>query len=423
VKRKKHLNVLLANKDVRRLFIADNISIIGDYFSYVALAGMVKEVTDSNFLVALVYVAFTLPSFFTTPFGGPTVDKFDRKKIIVFISLAQALCAVGFLFASNSRIWIAFAAQIAITCLSSFITPAFGAALPNLTRSDDELRQANALFGSSWGAMVFIGAAAGGFFSQAFGRRATFTADIATFLVCAGLVALIKTPMQQQRTTEHRSRMRPFADMKEAIHYAKSDHTILALLSSKTMFAFGAGTVSQLSVLAIDVFHKGDGGSGMLLAARGFGASIGPFLVMRFVRNNMPRLLKVCGTAGIAYAVLYVATASSPNIWIACLCVMGAHLGGGAQWTLSTYGLQVRVPDHILGRVLAGDMAIAILVMGTSSFAAGILGELLPIRLAIAVIGATSGITAVVFLLATMGIRKRLHSEMQQQSDSTRAYQ
>jgi predicted MFS family arabinose efflux permease len=326
------------------------------------------------------------------------------------------------LFASNSRIWIAFAAQISITCLSSFITPAFGAALPNLTRSDDELRQANALFGSSWGAMVFIGAAAGGFFSQAFGRTATFTADIATFLVCAGLVSLIKTPMQQQRTTEHRSRMRPFADMKEAIHYAKSDHTILALLSSKTMFAFGAGTVSQLSVLAIDVFNKGDGGSGMLLAARGFGASIGPFLIMRFVRNNMPRLLKVCGTAGIAYAVLYVATAASPNIWIACLCVMGAHLGGGAQWTLSTYGLQVRVPDHILGRVLAGDMALAILVMGTSSFAAGILGELLPIRLAIAVIGATSGITAVVFLLATMGIRRRLRSEMQQQSDSTRAY-
>ena len=91
MKRKKHLNVLLANKDVRRLFVADNISIIGDYFTYVALAGMVKEVTDSNFLVALVYVAFTLPSFFTTPFGGPTVDKFDRKKIIVFISLAQAL--------------------------------------------------------------------------------------------------------------------------------------------------------------------------------------------------------------------------------------------------------------------------------------------------------------------------------------------
>jgi hypothetical protein len=183
------------------------------------------------------------------------------------------------------------------------------------------------------------------------------------------------------------------------------------------MFAFGAGTVSQLSVLAIDVFQKGDGGSGALLAARGFGASIGPFLIMRFVRNNMPRLLKVCGTAGITYAMLYIAAASSPNIWIACLCVMGAHLGGGAQWTLSTYGLQVRVPDHILGRVLAGDMAIAILVMGTSSFAAGILGEFLPIRIAIAVIGATSGVTAVVFLLATMGIRKRLRSEMQQQSN------
>jgi hypothetical protein len=75
------------------------------------------------------------------------------------------------------------------------------------------------------------------------------------------------------------------------------------------------------------------------------------------------------------------------------------------------------VPDHILGRVLAGDMAIAILVMGTSSFAAGVLGEILPIRIAIAVIGATSGITAVVFLVATTGIRQRLRSEMQLQSN------
>ena len=407
--------VLIKNRDVRRLFIADNISIIGDYFSYVALAGLVKEITDSNFLVALVYVAFTMPFFFTTPLAGPVIDKFNRRNVIVVVSLLQAVCAVGFLFASDSRIWIAFAAQIGITCLSAFVNPAFSAALPNIVKDDEELRQANALFGSSWGAMVFIGAAAGGLFSQAFGRTATFTADIATFVICAGLVALVKTPMQEKRGEHHSTVIKPIADMKEALHYAKSDHTVLALLASKTTFAIGAGAVSQLAVLAIDAFGTGDGGTGVILAARGVGAAVGPYVMMRFVKNNLPRLLGVCGYAGLVYALLYIGAAASPNIVFACLFIFGAHFGGGAQWTLSSYGLQVRAPDNIRGRILSADYAFATLMMGVSSIVAGILGEFLPIRTSIAIMGLTSGMAAVVYLFGTAKLRARLRSEQPQQ--------
>lgn len=407
--------VLKKNRDVRRLFIADNISIIGDYFSYVALAGLVKQVTNSNFLVALVYVAFTMPFFFTTPLAGPVIDKFNRRNVIVAASLMQAVCAGGFLFANESRIWIAFAAQIGITCLSAFVNPAFSAALPNVCKDDEELLQANALFGSSWGAMVFIGAAAGGFFSQAFGRSATFMADIATFLVCAAIVALVKTPMQQKRGEHQSTVIKPIADMKEAFQYAKRDHTILALMASKTTFAIGAGAVSQLAVLAIDAFGTGDGGTGVILAARGVGAAVGPFVVMRFVKNNLPKLLGVCGYAGLAYAFFYICAAASPNIVFACLFIFGAHFGGGAQWTLSSYGLQVRAPDNIRGRVLSADYAIATLVMGVSSIIAGVLGEFLPIRGSIAIMGLSSGVAAVVYLLGTAKLRARLRTELPQQ--------
>lgn len=84
-------SVLLENRDVRRLFIADNISIMGDYFTYIALAGLIKDATNSNLLVALVYVAFTLPSFFFSPVGGAVVDKFDRKQVLVIVSLLQTM--------------------------------------------------------------------------------------------------------------------------------------------------------------------------------------------------------------------------------------------------------------------------------------------------------------------------------------------
>lgn len=404
--------LLRSNRDVRRLFIADNISIMGDFFSYIALAGLVKDFTDSNLLVAFVYVAFTLPSFFLSPLAGPVADKIDRRKILITFSLLQALCGVGFLFTTDNRIWLGLLAQTLITGMSAFINPAVSAALPNLVRNDTELRQANALFGSSWGVMVFAGAAIGGLFSQVFGRTATFAADIATFLIAAALIARIKTPMQQQRTESHQTRVRPIADMREALHLAKSDHTIFALIASKTTFAVGAGAVGQLAALSVDAFHSGDGGLGLLFAARGVGSALGPIVATRFVRNNIARLLTTCGIAGFLFAFGYLGASVSPTLITASLCIMAAHFGGGAQWTLSTYGLQIRSPDSLRGRVLAGDMALVTLMLGVSSVAAGVLSEYFAVRTAMAIMGIAAGVAATLNMTLTSSMRRRLRNEL-----------
>ena len=407
-------SVLRTNRDVRRLFIADNISIMGDYFTYVALAGLVKDSTNSNLMVALVYVAFTLPSFFISPIGGAVVDKFDRKQVLVIVSLMQALCAVGLLFVTASTIWLGLLAQVCITALSAFINPAVSAALPNVVRNAEELRHANALFGASWGAMVFLGAAFGGYFSQTFGRTATFAVDIATFVIAAGLIALIRTPMQEQTASPARTPVRLWHDMREAFHFAQSDHAIFALTASKATFAVGAGAVSQLAILAADAFQSGDGGHGLLLAARGLGAALGPLLVTRLVRNNFSRLLTICGISGFAFSLCYLGVSVAPTLGVACLCIMVAHFGGGAQWTLSTLGLQMRSPDHLRGRVLAADMALATLMMGLSSIASGVLGEFFPVRIAIAIMGGTAVVAASAFMLTTHSLRQSLRSELSQ---------
>jgi MFS family permease len=409
------MGVLRTNTSVRNLFFAQNISVIGDYLTYVALVGLVKDATDSTFLVSLIYAAYVLPSFFFSPIAGPIVDKFDRRKIIVFVSALQAICGVGFLLSSADRIWLALLTQIVISSLAVITLPAFSSALPNITRNDEELRQANALFGSSWGASVFIGSALGGLVAATFGRTATFVADIATFAVCAGLVALIKVPMQERKAHAVREPVRPIADMREAFHYAKENNVIFALMASKTTQAVGAGAVGQLAVLAIDAFDTGDGGSGLLLAARGFGAALGPFIFMRFARNNMPRLLLLCGVGGTMWSVFYLAASASPVLWLAVISIGAAHIGGGAIWTMASYGLQISTEDHIRGRVIAGDMGFAMLVTGLSTIGTGILGEIFPIRIAIAIVAAISMLCSLSYLLGTMGLRKRLRSEMLQQ--------
>ncbi len=410
------MGVLRSNASVRNLFLAQNVSVMGDYLTYVALVGFIKEATDSTFLVSLIYAAYVLPSFFLSPIAGPIVDKFDRRRIIVFVSALQAICGIGFLLSNADRIWLALLTQIVISSLAVITLPAFGSALPNITRNDEELRQANALFGSSWGASVFIGSAIGGLFAATFGRTATYVADIGTFVVCAALIALIKVPLQERKAHAVREPVRPIADMREAFHYAKENNVIFALMASKTTQAVGAGAVGQLAVLAIDAFNTGDGGSGLLLAARGFGAAIGPFVFMRFARNNMPRLLLLCGVGGVMWSIFYLAASSSPALWLAALSIGVAHIGGGAIWTMASYGLQTSTEDHIRGRVLAGDMGFAMLVTGLSSIGTGILGELFPIRIAIAIVAGISGLCSLSYLLGTIGLRKRLRSEMQQQS-------
>jgi MFS family permease len=410
------MGVLRSNVNVRRLFVAQNVSVMGDYFTYVALVGLVKEATDSTFLVSLVFAAYVLPSFFLSPLAGPIVDKHDRRKVIVFISSLQAICGVGFLLSNADRIWLALLTQIVISSLAVITLPAFGSALPNLTRNDEELRQANMLFGSSWGASVFVGSAVGGLFTASFGRTATFAADIGTFMLCAALVGLIKTPMQERREHAVSEPVRPIADMREAFHYAKENSVIFAMMASKTTQAVGAGAVGQLAVLAIDAFNTGDGGSGLLLAARGFGAAIGPFIFMRFVRDNMPRLLLLCGVGGLIWSVFYLAASGSPLLWMAVVAIGAAHVGGGAIWTMASYGLQISTPDHIRGRVLAGDMGFAMLVTGLSTIVTGILGEIFPIRIAIALVAGVSGLCSVAYLVGSLGLRKRLRSEMQLQS-------
>ena len=397
------LHLLRTNRDLRWVFIAQVVSFLGDWFVFVALAGFVDDATDSELLVSLVLVSFALPSFLASPLAGPVVDRVDRRRLLIVVSGLQALAASGLLLLSTERIWVAFVFQGLVAALAAFVKPAIDAAVPNLVRSPEELRTANALFGSTWGVMLAVGAGLGGLFSETFGRRAAIVADMATFVIAGLVIALVRRPMQ--RAHERSKRVRPIADMREAIDVARGDPVILALMSSKATFAIGAGVVSQLAVLASDVHGSGDRGRGLLLAARGLGAGLGPFIATRWVRGSLPRVLTLCGWASVVFAATYIGAAWATTLALTAAMVTIAHLGGGAQWTLSTYGLQLRVHDSVLGRVMAGDFAIVTLVLSLTSIGAGVISTWVGVQWAITTFALAAALAGASYLLVTRRLR------------------
>ena len=396
------------------VFGAQVVSYLGDWFAFVALAGLVEDVTDSRFLVSLVLVSMTIPGLFMSPIAGSFADRFDRRKILMTVSVLQALAALLLLLHSAAGIWITFVSQCLIAGLASLVGPSTSASVPNLVDNEEDLRKTNALFGSTWGVMLAVGAALGGLFAAVFGRNAAFIANAVSFVVAALLFAGVRRPMQSERTqNSNKGRVRPLADMKEAINVAKKDPVILALLCSKMTFAVGAGIVSQLAVLASNVFNVGDSGRGLLIGVRGIGSGLGPIIGARIAGRDMAKLLKVCGYAGIVFAVCYVGAALSPFIGMAAVFIALAHLSGGAQWTLSTLGLQMESPDHVRGRVMAGDMAMVNTMIGFTSILAGLTSQFVGVRPAIIIFSAAAAVASVVYLIATAGIIRRLRTSQQ----------
>ena len=240
---------------------------------------------------------------------------------------------------------MAFAAQGSISFLAAFFSPASQAAMPNLVDPED-LPTATAVMSSTWGSMLAVGAALGGLFTVAFGRRASFIADAVSFAIAAVLIAGIRRRTNLPREEHHARRMRPVADTAEALHYARKNGTVAALLMSKMGFGLGGAMAGLLPIIATRTFHAGDSGIGLILLA--------------------------CGVAAISYGVVYTGVSLAPLLVLAAFGVLVAHLGGGAQWTLSTYGLQVSVPDALRGRIMAADFALVTFSLTVSYLVSGV---------------------------------------------------
>ncbi len=363
------MSLLRRNRDFRRLYLASLISLGGDWFLLVALFGLVLELAGSLSLGLLV-AAQEIPFFFMSPVGGVLVDRLDRKRLMVICDLVRALLCMGFLLIRDqSTIWLAFALLAAISSFSAAFDPASSAALPNLVQPED-LGTANALSGSVWGTMLAVGAALGGIVAATLGRNAAFAIDAASFALSAALIAGVRGSFAEARAEaqEHPGVVEATI---ETARYARRDHRVLALLGVKAGFGLGAGVLVLISVFAEKVFHRGELGIGILMSARGVGALIGPFLGRSLAGPNDRRLFGAIGLALAVFGIGYAVFGLMPTLLLAAPAVAFAHLGGGAQWTLSSYGLQRVVPDRIRGRVFAFDQALITLTLTVSSIVTG----------------------------------------------------
>jgi len=407
-----YIGLLRSNKAYRRLFTANEISYIGDWFSMIALFLLAGEASDNSPL-AIAGVLATRSFTFAPlePLTGMLADRYPRKWLMVignvwsFAILVLALY-LG-LLDSLLSVYLLGMAMVVGRAISSNAESAY---VPNIC-TRDELLSANALSSGGWSAAMGIGAGIGGLTISKYGIETALWIDSLTFLIAILLILTLPHggPKRSGRDSGDPSSM--LDEIWSGWKYILSKPPIRRVVLAKAMWASGGGAQVFLLILIGNEAGFGDvaAGIGILYMARGFGSGFGPIISRRLMSNEhlIPYLL---GGVLIVSGAFYMAVAASDWTMVILAYVFISHAASGVNWVLSTTMLQKRSEDEWLGRVFGTDSLGITMTMGLSTVAAGLIleNDLLTLRETIIATGALQIMAGILWILLATPEEKKM---------------
>src|SRR5512133_758027 len=91
----------------RSLWLAQVISLTGDWFNTIASVIIVNRYAASGLAIGGLFIARALPPFLLGPVAGVVADRFDRRKVMILSDVLRAAIVLGFLLVDRpGRLWL-----------------------------------------------------------------------------------------------------------------------------------------------------------------------------------------------------------------------------------------------------------------------------------------------------------------------------
>jgi MFS family permease len=369
-----YLSFLQLRPKFRYLWLAQVISLTGDWFNTIASVIIVNRYAASGLAVGGLFIARALPPFLLGPVAGVVADRFDRRKVLILSDVLRAGIVLCFLLVDRpERLWLLYVLTVLQFSVSTFFEPARAALVPALVEND-ELLKANTLSSVTWSAMLTLGGAIGGLTASLFGVRVSLIVDAFSFLVSAILVLSITGQFHSNAIHAMESGWKNFVD---GLHYVQKNLDIGLVTLVKALGQVGSFDIIS-ALYAAHVFRQGQEGAttlGLMFTAFGVGAVIGPLIANRFGDSSVVWLRRAILGGFVCMPLAWLIVGVAPSLPIALLGCVLRGIGGSINWTYSDVLLQMSVPDHYLGRVFAFDFAIFTLAVSVSLWLTGFITD------------------------------------------------
>jgi MFS family permease len=342
----------LSHRVFRIVFIGAFLSNIGSWMQNVVLGALAYDLTRSPTFVGIVMFAQLGPLLLLSMVGGMLADVFDRRTLLVAVSVEQGILSLLLAFVARSQdpSKIALVAIIfGIGVGQAVFGPTYSALLPSLVGKKD-LPGAISLNSFQMNGSRVIGPVIGAFVDHRFGASWVFTANAATYLFVIGALCSVKLPAPTQSTDGQGGIRRLLA----GVQIARRDPIIKRCLQIIGLFSlFCLPFIGQLPVVAAENLHidPRSGGYGWLFACFGAGAAAGALSIGTIFTTKSKERLVRRGLIGFAIALAVFSLLRSPAAAYPVILVVGFFYFATIT-SLSTV-LQAALDDSNRGRVMA----------------------------------------------------------------------
>src|ERR1700720_535771 len=157
-----YLRLLRSNRNFRRLWLAQIVSELGDWFYTLTIYNLLLQLAGRASSVALALVLQVLPQTFIGPAAGVINDRVRRKRVMITADVARMASRFAVLLVpARSAVWIVYPLLLLETLMAAFFEPARTSVIPNITAREDVLL-ANTLSSATWSVNLLVGASVGG---------------------------------------------------------------------------------------------------------------------------------------------------------------------------------------------------------------------------------------------------------------------
>ena len=380
-----YTSLLRRNGNFRRLWMAQIVSEVGDWFYTLSIYTLLLQLTGHAGSVALALVLQVLPQTLVGPTAGMVNDRLKRKHVMIAADMVRFVVVLAMLFVrSRSMVWLVYPLLLAETSMAAFFEPARSSVIPNIA-AENEVLVANTLSSATWSVNLLIGASVGGVVAAFFGRDTVFILNALSFLASAFLIGGMRFAEPHAESAEP-LRPRDFVDFSpvlEGIRYIRSHPTLMPAVFAKAgelmigpswvIFTVMGAREFAVHGRGIDAAGGAMLGMSILLGGRGLGALVGPLVAARWAGESDRRLRLGILFGYLTIAFGYGVLGASRSVWMAALCAMLAHMGGSTVWVFSTTLLQLHTEDRFRGRVFAADLGLGSLTFAVTAYLAGVL--------------------------------------------------
>jgi MFS family permease len=353
-----HPYAVLRNRDFLLYLIGRFLASFGQQMLLVAVGWELYERTGSALNLGLVGLIHMLPMFLFTLPAGHVADNYDRKRIIVCMTLVMAGTSLGLAVISALHadvIWMYVCLFIAASA-RTFLWPASSAFLPQLVSRQNFSRAVTWNTGSFHLSSVLGPAAGGALLALTHQAAIVYALNAAAGLACLALITAVR--LRHVVAVKEKMTLR---NLVAGFQFVFANRIVFGTLTLDLFAVLLGGATALLPIYAKDILQAGPTELGLLRAALPGGSFLCSLVLAH--RRPLQKAGRALLWAVIVFGLATIGFGFSRWFWLSFLMLFICGAVDNISVVVRHTLVQLLTPDEKRGRV----SAVNSLFIGTSN--------------------------------------------------------